>query len=494
VLRGGELLLSTGMGLPSGDAAQRRFVASLAERDVAGLVIELHTSIDRVPRAVIAEAEARGLPLIALHREIRFVEVTEALHREIVNRRVRALERGEEAHRRVFELVLEGAGVPEVLAELAELVGNQLVVEKAGEGVLFHQPHGVPDAALHAAWDAVSRRLPEAPEHLSVPISLGHDRLWGTLSALALSGPLGEHDRVVLERGVSVIGLALLRRDEERSLAARRRGDFLAALMEPEASIDERGATAMAADFGLERRALLRLPLIVLATYDWGGEGGEAAWAPAWREITSELEATRISAVAGVLPRERALAMVVALPSAAARAELAGRISRIVRRAAERTLGPARLTVCVGAAVRSWAETGGALRDALETGRASSHGPEREWLDAAAPDIDRLLWGLRDHPATRLFVEQRLEAVLAHDREHRTQFEATLEAYFRHGGRIADTARALHVHRQSLYKRIERIEALVGGELTDPDLRLGLHFALRARRYLDDIDSGAGPP
>ena len=108
VLRGGELLLTTGMGFPDSPSAQRKFIASLAERSIAGLVIELHTSIDQVPRAVVEEAEARHLPLIVLHREVPFVEVTESLHREIVGQQALALEHAEQAHRRFTELILDG--------------------------------------------------------------------------------------------------------------------------------------------------------------------------------------------------------------------------------------------------------------------------------------------------------------------------------------------------------------------------------------------------
>lgn len=126
VLRGGELLLTTGMGFPDSPSAQRRYIASLAERGIAGLVIELHTALERVPKAALAEAETRRLPLIALHREIPFVEVTEALHRAIVGREVLALQRADEAHRRFTDLLLEGAGVPEVLEALAYLIKNTL--------------------------------------------------------------------------------------------------------------------------------------------------------------------------------------------------------------------------------------------------------------------------------------------------------------------------------------------------------------------------------
>jgi purine catabolism regulator len=89
-------------------------------------------------------------------------------------------------------------------------------------------------------------------------------------------------------------------------------------------------------------------------------------------------------------------------------------------------------------------------------------------------------------------VQQSLEAIIHHDRDHRSQLLVTIEAYCVHGGRVAETARSLHLQRQSLYKRLVRIEELLGADLADPDTRLGLHLALLARRYLGDAANGTG--
>lgn len=492
VLRGGELLLTTGMGLPDSAAGQRRFIASLAERGIAGLVIELHTSIDHVPKAMVAEAEARHLPLIALHREIPFVEVTETMHRELVGRQALALERAEEAHRRFTELMLEGAGVPEVLQALADLVKNPVVLEKADEGAFYHHGHDRSDATVRAAWDAVTHRLPEAPDHVTVPVKLGRGRTWGTLSALALSSPMRRHDRIVLERGASVVALAMLQRDGEHSLAARHRGQFIANLMRS-AAVDEREATGMAAELGFDRRALLRLPVVTVRRNRWPLEGDgsdEAVWSTVWREVTRELASMRMSAITGVLPGE-GLALVLALRAAGDREDVAARVSRTLRRAARIALDGAELVVCAGPVSRSWEQVGAELRDALELSQAVRHGPSQEWFDSTAARLEWLLWGLRHDDTLQSFVQRRLACLIRHDAEHRTQFVATVEAYCAHGGRIAETARDLHLQRQSLYKRIERIEELLGDQLSDPDTRLGLHLAIRTRRYLDGLE-GAG--
>src|ERR1700722_3969858 len=64
LLKGNELLLTTGMGIGAGVADQRRFVRQLAKRDVAGVVIELGQRFERLPEALVDEAEALHVPLV----------------------------------------------------------------------------------------------------------------------------------------------------------------------------------------------------------------------------------------------------------------------------------------------------------------------------------------------------------------------------------------------------------------------------------------------
>ncbi|HWH96426.1 MAG TPA: PucR family transcriptional regulator ligand-binding domain-containing protein, partial [Baekduia sp.] len=132
LLRGGELLLTTGMGIGARTADQRRFVAELAARQVAALVIELgHTYPDRLPPALVAAAERHGLPLVELHAGVPFVAVTEAIHTEIVNHHYDLLRRAEDLQERFTGLMLQGGGIPGVLALLAEAVANPVFLEAA---------------------------------------------------------------------------------------------------------------------------------------------------------------------------------------------------------------------------------------------------------------------------------------------------------------------------------------------------------------------------
>jgi purine catabolism regulator len=130
LLRGGELVLSTGIALPDSADGLARYVATLADVGVAGLVIELGRRYSTVlPPALVAAAQARSLPLVELRREVAFIEITEAVHARIidellVSRAAAALALGHlltsqaeslerQAHRTLISALIDGGGAGE---------------------------------------------------------------------------------------------------------------------------------------------------------------------------------------------------------------------------------------------------------------------------------------------------------------------------------------------------------------------------------------------
>jgi len=80
------------------------------------------------------------------------------------------------------------------------------------------------------------------------------------------------------------------------------------------------------------------------------------------------------------------------------------------------------------------------------------------------------------HPAVSLLRE--------YDAQNHTELEKTLRVYLESERNYADTARALHIHRNSLLYRVERIRELTGLRLEDPGVRLHLllSFAVESGR------------
>lgn len=487
LLKGGELLLTTGMGLQGGEDEQRKFIAELADREVAALAIELGSTFESVPDSLVSEAQARGLPLIVLHREVAFVEITEALHREIVNRQFMVMRRSDELHRRFTGLVLEGAGIPDVLMALAGAIANPVVLEKDGQGVLYHATHHAPSSEVLAAWEAASKPSALTPERFAVAVPTADRERWGRLGALALDSPLDELDRVAVERAVELVALTLLRNRQEEILAVRERGNFFAELMLAE--LTESSAWDAAERLGFSRRGGPLLPVAVLrsskAAATLPGQD-DLAWALVWRDVRRELDARDIPTLIGARSGEHVVLLVLSMESEQQRGELADHLAQLIETACERhiRIGEAAVVTVAGAA-DSWAAASQQLQLAMASGEAALTAPAQAWHDATRADLHRLLWSLRDHDELRRFVHDRLSPLIEHDRERSSKLLPTLEAYCLHGGRKAETARVLHLERQSLYHRLERIERLLGDDLSDSDTLLALHLALRSRAYVD---------
>jgi len=68
-------------------------------------------------------------------------------------------------------------------------------------------------------------------------------------------------------------------------------------------------------------------------------------------------------------------------------------------------------------------------------------------------------------------------------RQRRPDLMITARAVLDHGGDVARASARLHIHRTTLYYRIERIEALTGVNLKTSPQRDALHMALRLAAY-----------
>jgi GAF domain-containing protein len=83
-----------------------------------------------------------------------------------------------------------------------------------------------------------------------------------------------------------------------------------------------------------------------------------------------------------------------------------------------------------------------------------------------------------------------VEALLVHDRQRRTALLDTLEEYLARRRSVADTARTLYIHPNTLRQRLARIERVTGLKLEGEDL-LALELAVKLVR-LDDARRRAG--
>ncbi|TCK34318.1 purine catabolism regulator [Leucobacter luti] len=207
LLDGAELILTTGAGWPSDAAALEDLAAALVGADPAAVVLELGANFSAAPVELIRACEERTIPLILLHREVRFVQITQRIHQLVLAAQTEALAARTEVHEMLTELGLNRSPVDYVIERLAETIGAPVVLEDSAEHVVAWAARDRDPESVLAPWTAAGpRSLPAGSERIAVE---AQGRSWGHLAALpGPAHPAGR--RTVLELGALALALGRL--------------------------------------------------------------------------------------------------------------------------------------------------------------------------------------------------------------------------------------------------------------------------------------------
>jgi len=123
------------------------------------------------------------------------------------------------------------------------------------------------------------------------------------------------------------------------------------------------------------------------------------------------------------------------------------------------------------------------LRMLPDAPTASGSGPRLAAVTASRSYAMELeLLRRSDGTALEEMADRMIAPLISWDLDHGSRLVHTLEVFLRNGCSPTRTAAALHLGRQSLYQRIERIEVLLGHPVNGPDLLPALLMAVTAHR------------
>ena len=491
LLRGGELVLSTGIALPDEERLLAAYVAELAEVGVAGLAVELgRRYAGSLPAALVAEAGRAGLPLIAFGREVAFIEITEAVHARIIDVQLEELRVSERLHAMFTELSVAGASAEEVVRQAAALAGLPVILADLSHRVLACEPAGSDPDRLLSGFAARSRSVrgsgrtvfDEASGWLVTPVG-AHGEDWGRVVLVCDGAPTGT-DTVLIERAATTLALGRLLTRHRESLERQAHRTLISGIIsQAHADPAEAAVRSRALGVPVDGRQLIAI-VLRLRDLPVSGPGGPVGM-PAHARVLDLADAAaaacrseRIPSLVGTLDDDRAGAMLSLGP----RVEPDDVLTRLATRIRDRAgVSPDVLVIGVGATARSIRDVRRSFLEASQVADvAAAHPDGHDPLFYRLPDLHLrgLLHLLRDDPRLQTFVERELGALLAADPG--SGLIDVLAAYLTAGGNKAEAARASHLARPTFYERLRRIERICGTDLGSAESRTSLHVALLA--------------
>jgi PucR family transcriptional regulator, purine catabolism regulatory protein len=493
LLRGGELVLSTGIALPDDERLLAAYITELAEVGVAGLAVELgRRYAGQLPAALVTAAKQAGLPLIAFEAEVAFIEITEAVHARIIDAQLDELRVSERLHEMFTELSVAGASPDEIVRQAATLAGRPVILADLAHRVLAFSPGGADPGRLLAGFAARSRsvRLPgrtafdEASGWLVTPVGArGED--WGRV-ILVCDGPPVPTDTVLIERAATTLALGRLLARHRESLERQAHRTLISGIIaQAHADPAEAAMRSRALGVPVDGRQLLGL---VLRIGDHPGVPGISAHArvlEAADVLAEACRAERVPALVGTLDDVRAGAMLSLPPGADADAVLTVLAGKVRDR-----LGP--VVIAAGAAADSIKDVRRSFLEADQVAEvAAGLGEARPFYRLPDLHLRGLMHLLREDARLQTFVERELGALLTHERG--AELIEVLSALLAAGGNKAAAAKNSHLARPTFYERLHRIERILGVSLDSAESRTSLHVALLAHQVTSGIVAPGQP-
>lgn len=460
LLAGGELLLTTGLGLYgcSGDQLTD-YVDRLADSGCVALALEVGRSFMDTPRQLLEAAERRGLVLLSLHDVVPFERMIEDFHDLIVERKGATRRTDEPLWQELLGLVVAGQGLTTLLRATSRLADSPVwLLDLEGHVIDRSAPVDLPSGAPTTTADV---RGPH-----------------GSVGRLVLEGPASSRRVSVADRAAVAVALELGRHphlDQRPSLAQAVVTDLVSGVLSSHEDMLAR--CTLAGWTPAEHHHILAVAFVV----DRRTPARELV-GPVRKAVVAQLGPCLV----GISGNQ-----VLVVTQGWVRPEQ-NRVRRVVTAVFDALrsgpAGGAVLAASVANPVTELFALPAAIAEAQDVARIARRINVRDRVVLARDTGVHRLIAASDPADMAAFVSEQLGPLLANDTRYATDLVRTLDAFLASGTSKARAAESLGIRRQSFYARLRRIESLLGVPLGDPGQLTCLAVAIVAWRMRTGSD------
>lgn len=498
-VRPDELLLSStaALGWDAAGAPAEQLLALVRDLDGRRLPgIAVASGPDPLPGPVIALADELGFPVLRLADGVAADEVLAAVYGVLLDRQNQVLAQADALHQAIATIVLGGGGLPQIADEVSRLLDCVLLITTpdgrvlAEEGAPRHR-QGLEQAVL---FDSSGRLLVERLRIGRQPAA-GNGRAGQLAVASIVAGGL-DHGRIVafrhpdelpagteqaLERVAIVAALTITKELAVSAVEGKFRGDYLRDVLTGQVAVDEpvvqhcrslgwdidRPMVVLVAELDAAEPSPGVAPVGPSVVHRSQHERFVSAWQQVMRARDKQAPVVGFShEVVALLPAGpgEASKMVAELVAAVSGDRGGGRQSF--------SAGVSRPVLEASRIATGYAQA----RKAVSVGRRVHGHGSISHFDSLG--VHRLLSLVPDTAELRSFAAEVL-GDLAGDAAEAADLRLTLQTLLDTNLNVAETARLLHFHYNTLRYRISKLERIIGPFSTDPHLRLDVSLALQ---------------
>lgn len=501
-LKPDELLVTTGYSIKDDSGALVELVRKMAKKGCAGLGIKTRRFFAEVPPDVIRAANALAFPIIELPYDYSLGEIVNQTLNHILEKRAEELRYALDVHRTFTDLVFRGKGIRALVENLNALLGCPVLLLGSRFEIIAASPRPpggedryrarlIPCLRSLAKGEGTMAAFsfpgePEESRTFTVFPVRTHRQQSGFLVIFGFPFESGAYSLLAVEQAVNVMAFELMKRQAVEENMRRIKNEFFTDFLSGDTA-SRREMANLGKVYGLRENQ----PYVcVTCRIDKRGDGAESWSREKVRRMRDAvydgLEAELSRDTDGSILFTRGELFVFLYPVAEYGEREEQEMVERLRSIQEEIFRQAGVSVSFGisSSVRRFSDLPKAYREADEALRVGYRSGKTCFIQPyrAKELTDLLRWIPKAD--LREFYESSLKELAYPADKEKMDLLQTLAVYLENHCQIAETAKQLYIHRNTVIYRLEKCKELLGKDLKEPDVTLRLRVALLARSLL----------
>ncbi|CAM4356422.1 PucR family transcriptional regulator ligand-binding domain-containing protein [Paenibacillus alkaliterrae] len=503
-----ELLLTTGYAMKDQPGALLSLVTNMAGVGCAGLAIKTKRFLQKVPEDVIRRAEELQFPIIELSLEQSLGDISNNSLSHILEKRTDELHYALSTHKQFSQMIMQGKSTQDVVEALAQLIDSPVILLNRHSEPLFRSStmteplHGNLLSQLQAGLAGTS-----SSSSLTIPLTSKLRALMsysaaelhpivtfqpeGFLIALTsdISRQLSNLTKHAMEQAANVIGLELMKKQAVKERSRRYKNeffsDFVDGLITSEQELMHRSKNYGLLGHPVYFSAVAKrdTSFDMLRTSHAIESDGRFISERDRHYNVLKSEFSRLDLKFVLFTKNEYFCFLIALHSNQEVAE--GKESKFIEQLKLMVgnlseMHGIPISIGIGNPVSQLSDIPLSYKEAVEALQSGYDARKQQFIQPyRAKNFNNLL-RLIPKEELREYYEETFKDLLTVDGKERTDLLKTLSTFYDTHCQLAETAKQLFVHRNTVTYRLEKCARLTGRDLRDPveSLRFRTAFSM----------------
>ncbi|GAB6254598.1 MULTISPECIES: PucR family transcriptional regulator ligand-binding domain-containing protein [Peribacillus] len=483
LLNGNELILSTGVGWKRGENTFTSLIQQSIDANAAGLCIELGTYISEIPEAALQLANTNDFPLIVFQKKVRFIDITQELHSLLIKKHYRILTDLEDYSNRLNQLLLSANPQQRILQLIHEhLKLTVLYITNQGEIEIISKKERAEEEKIIQLFKSnnISKHMSVA--HQSVQAL---NQTFADLFVFSESGSITEFESLILDRSAIALAQSLLRELYIEEQRKTKEAEWVRRWLEGENSAEQIQKYLSELEPNLKSNTYT----VLLCKAD-NIEKVSSEFNYIKIYCRSMFEQKGIFLLTDIGKNQIIFILINKWKKEDFKRRIQEGIEVLKKSDSFKKYKFSDLSFSVGKFVTNLNEVRNSYTSAKETMNIREKIPnELNSIFYEDLYIFRMVLAAHDQGILNEFITDYIGPVISQDQQNSGELLKTLKTYLQCKGAKKETAEQLHIVRQTLYHRLEKLYELIGRDFMDPYKRQAIEVAISSYEYISASQS-----